>query len=603
MKDSKALREWFSWLIGGALVVGSIGSCVVGCGTNELGQLRSQLEARIQETDAEVVGIYFKDLVSGDSLLLDADRRMHAASMMKVPVMVQLFRDAEAGRLSFADSLRLTKTFSSIVDGSAYELGVPDDSDTTLYARLGEKETIQRLTELMITVSSNLATNMLIEVVDAKRAQATMRELGADSIAVLRGVEDIKAYRAGLNNTTTARDLGVIFGAIADQRAASAASCREMVEILSRQEHNHGIPAGLPAGTRVAHKTGWITGIRHDGGIVYPDASNPFVLVVLTRGIAEPGVADELIADVARIVHQHVRPATASPTLLESSQARPARIAISFDDLPWNGPAPPGGISRATAKLLSSLEERGAPATGFVTCGQIPRDSAALRLWLEREIPLGNHSTDHRDLNDAPLFQWLDDVRRCDDRLRSFGAIPRYFRFPFLHQGPTAERRDAALAMLRELGYGIGHVTVDNSEWILARPYDRALRRGDETESRRIGNLFVEHIMAAVRHYQVIAQQKFGRDVDHILLLHSNALVTDHLASLLDTLTAQGFRFVTIAEALQDPVYRLADGYIGPKGLSWLYRAEPASPEDVAWDDAEAANLRLRLQGGDDSGH
>jgi hypothetical protein len=109
--------------------------------------------------------------------------------------------------------------------------------------------------------------------------------------------------------------------------------------------------------------------------------------------------------------------------------------------------------------------------------------------------------------------------------------------------------------------------------------------------------------MAAVRHYRGIAQRKFARDVDHILLLHSNALVADHLASLLDSLTAEGFRFVTIEEALRDSVYRVADGYIGAKGLSWLYRVEAGSAEDVAWDDTQAASLRLRLQGRDESGH
>ncbi|UCF21308.1 MAG: serine hydrolase [Gemmatimonadota bacterium] len=266
--------------------------------------LESKVRARIGETDAEVVGVYYKNLVTGDSVLIDADTRVHAASMMKVPVMIQLFRDAEAGISSLDDSLVITKTFKSIVDESPYDLAAPDDSDTTLYARLGERVTVRQLTELMITVSSNLATNMLIERVGAARVQATMRELGADSIAVLRGVEDIKAYEAGLSNTTTARDLGVIFSAIARGRAASRESCHAMVDILARQEFNEGIPASLPAGTRVAHKTGSITEIRHDGGIVYGEDGPAFVLVVLTGGIADPDVADGLIADIARLLFE-----------------------------------------------------------------------------------------------------------------------------------------------------------------------------------------------------------------------------------------------------------------------------------------------------------
>jgi len=277
-----------------------------GCAAEPVAELRSRLQSRISESGAEVVGVYFRNLASGDSLLLDVESRVHAASMMKVPVMIQLYRDAEAGRLSLDDSLTISKTFTSIVDGTPYELGAPDDSDTTLYARVGEKETVRQLTELMITVSSNLATNMLIELVGAERVQATMRQLGADSIAVLRGVEDIKAYRAGLNNTTTARDMGLIFSAIAEHRAASPESCREMIAILSRQQFNEGIPAGLPPGTQVAHKTGSIMGIRHDGGIVYPENGSPYVLVVLTRGITDSASADRLITDVSRMVYADV---------------------------------------------------------------------------------------------------------------------------------------------------------------------------------------------------------------------------------------------------------------------------------------------------------
>jgi beta-lactamase class A len=226
-----------------------------------LDALRARLAARIAAAPAEAVGLYFRDLGSGDSLLLNADHRFHAASTMKLPVMIQLFRDRDAGLLSLDDSLPVTNTFRSIVDGSPYHLDPADDSDSSLYKLVGRQVTIGRLIELMETVSSNLATNLLIDRVGATRANATAHALGADSILVLRGVEDIPAYRAGRNNTTTARDLGVLLAALAQDRAASAASCREMLDILSRQHFTEGIPAGLPAGTRVEHKTGWIEGV------------------------------------------------------------------------------------------------------------------------------------------------------------------------------------------------------------------------------------------------------------------------------------------------------------------------------------------------------
>ena len=278
-----------------------------GCAPDTMENLQTRLESRIAETEAEVVAVHFHDLSNGASLLIEPDARMHAASMMKVPVMVQLYRDRDAGRISLDDSVTITKTFRSIVDGSPYELGAPDDSDSTLYARIGERESIRRLMELMITVSSNLATNMLIELVGADRVRETTRELGADSMQVLRGVEDIKAYRAGLSNTTTARDEGIIYRAIDEGRAASPESCDEMMSVLLRQEFNEGIPAGLPEGARVAHKTGWVPGlVRHDGGIVMLEGGERYVLVVLTKSELDTDTMDELIVDISRMVHEHV---------------------------------------------------------------------------------------------------------------------------------------------------------------------------------------------------------------------------------------------------------------------------------------------------------
>jgi beta-lactamase class A len=263
------------------------------------------LRARIARSGAQAVGLYFRTLDGRDSLLLDAAQRFHAASTMKIPVMIQVFRDVDAGKLRLDDSLTVTRTFRSILDGSPYELSPSDDSDSTLYARVGSRVSVRALVELMITVSSNLAANLLIDRAGAQRANRTAHELGADSIAVLRGVEDIPAFNAGLNNTTTARDLGVLLTAIANGTAASAASCRAMVDVLARQRFNDGIPAELPPGTRVAHKTGEITAINHDAAIVYPANDPPYVVVILTRGIQDQQVSSRLIADLSLMVYRY----------------------------------------------------------------------------------------------------------------------------------------------------------------------------------------------------------------------------------------------------------------------------------------------------------
>jgi len=268
-----------------------------------LGPLRERLAARIAQAPATGVGLYYRSLTRPDSVLIGANLRFHAASTMKLPVMIQLFRDADAGLLTLDDSLSVHATFPSLVDGSPFDVDKADDSDSTLYLRVGGKASVRKLLELMITRSSNLATDILVERVGAARAQASARALGAWSIQVLRGVEDGKAYRAGLNNTTSARDLGTLLAAIAEHRAASPGSCDSMLAVLGRQEFNEGIPVGLPAGTRVAHKTGWIEAVvYHDAAVVYPPLGGSYVLVVLTGGIKEDSVAHNLVADVSRMI-------------------------------------------------------------------------------------------------------------------------------------------------------------------------------------------------------------------------------------------------------------------------------------------------------------
>jgi beta-lactamase class A len=289
------------------LLIGVLPRVSVPAASQQAGTLRDRLEARIARAPAQAVGLYYRALARPDSVLIGANLRLHAASTMKVPVMIQMFRDADAGILGLDDSLTVHTAFPSLVPGAAFTVGKEDDSDSTLHALAGRNRSVRELLELMITRSSNLATNILIERVGASRAQASARSLGAWSIHVLRGVEDGAAYRAGLNNTTTARDLGVLLAAIATGQAASRPACDSMLAILGRQEFNEGIPIGVPPGTRVAHKTGWIGEVvYHDAAVVYPPGRQSYVLVVLTGGIKEDSVAHNLVADLSRIVYEMV---------------------------------------------------------------------------------------------------------------------------------------------------------------------------------------------------------------------------------------------------------------------------------------------------------
>lgn len=273
---------------------------------DSLDSLRASIGRRVAVVKDAVVGVAFHEIASGDSLFINADDSFHAASTMKVPVMIELYRRIDAGGLRLDQRVLLVNQFGSIVDGSPYPLDAGADSDSAAYALVGQRVPVSELINRMITRSSNLATNALIELAGAANANATAHALGAKNIRVLRGVEDTKAFQAGLNNTTTARDLAVLLEAIETGRAASRASCDAMRDVLLHQEFNGEIPAGLPAGTKVAHKTGWITGVLHDAAVVYPAGRKPYVLVVLTRGIPNDAVARALIADVSRLVYAHI---------------------------------------------------------------------------------------------------------------------------------------------------------------------------------------------------------------------------------------------------------------------------------------------------------
>ena len=291
----------------GALVVAAAVSCAPAAvqHAERLPSLASRLTDRIRAVPGAEVAVSYRDLATGDSLDLGADVDFHAASTMKIPVMLEVLRSVEARRLRLDQEVLLENRFQSIVDGSSYSLDAGDDSDSLMYTRVGTRVPVRDLLERMIVRSSNLATNALIALVGAARVNETAHALAATHIRVLRGVEDGKAFAAGMNNTTTSADLAVLLERIERKEALSAGSAGLMKEILLRQEFNGEIPAGVPAGTPVAHKTGSITATLHDAAIVYPSGRPPYVLVVLTRKIPDESVARRLIVDISRLVWEH----------------------------------------------------------------------------------------------------------------------------------------------------------------------------------------------------------------------------------------------------------------------------------------------------------
>lgn len=273
--------------------------------TTPLQNLEQELLKTMEGCGGEYAVAYY-DLSSGESLQLNADKKYHAASTMKVPVMIELYRQVSLGNLSMNDSILVKNEFKSIVDSSLYTLSIEDDSDSIVYQNIGKQMSLADLTYQMITVSSNFATNILIQLVGGEQTTATMRTLGARDIEVLRGVEDIKAFDQGLSNSTTANDLMSIFKALAKGEAGTPEHTEEMISILKDQAFNEIIPAQLPSNVQVAHKTGVITGVHHDAGIVYLPDARSYVLVLLSEKLEDFDRCTDMMATLSKVVYDHM---------------------------------------------------------------------------------------------------------------------------------------------------------------------------------------------------------------------------------------------------------------------------------------------------------
>lgn len=278
----------------------------LGCSTEDpLIQLRQDILEKI-DGQPGTYAIAFLDLEdSTNTLLINEKEVFHAASTMKTPVMIEVFKQDLIGGLHLEDSIEVKNTFYSIVDSSTYQMEIGEDSEEKLYARIGQKATIRDLVYDMITYSSNLATNIIIDKVDARKVTQTMRDMGAMDIQVLRGVEDSKAYDLGLNNTTTAYDLMLIFKQIGTGKAVSPKASESMIEILLDQKFNEEIPALLPDDVKVAHKTGWISTASHDSGLVILPDQSKYVLVIMSKNWESSDASNQLKAEISRMIYDY----------------------------------------------------------------------------------------------------------------------------------------------------------------------------------------------------------------------------------------------------------------------------------------------------------
>ena len=267
------------------------------------------LETEIKEIEkksgAQAIAVALHDLETGLELRYHADRWFHAASTIKVPILLGAFAAIDRGDLLPHSRVHVRNRFLSCVEDIPFRVESGRDSNSAVHNAIGKMMRVDELAYHMITTSSNLATNLLLGVMGSEAVNGTLRQLKVEKgIELRRGVEDELAFEKGINNRVTADGLLRILVLLAQGKAFSPALSRRMMDILHGQEFNQGIPALLPKGARVAHKTGEISTVAHDAGVIYLPKRKPYVLVILTEWGPAASGRSRTIAAISHAIYE-----------------------------------------------------------------------------------------------------------------------------------------------------------------------------------------------------------------------------------------------------------------------------------------------------------
>lgn len=268
--------------------------------------LRDRILAIGEEAGASAVAVAAYDFEHHTTWSLNAHRWFHAASTIKVPVLLAVYEAVSQHRFEPYSRVHVRNRFLGAVDGKPFRVSQNSDANAAVHAAIGHMMTVQELAEHMIVTSSNLATNLLLDLVGVDAARAALARLHLGGLDLRRGVEDELAWDHGINNRVTAAGLCDAMRLIEEGEAVSPEASRAMLDILHQQRFRSGIPAGLPEVARVAHKTGEISTIAHDAGIVYLDGRDAYVVVILTEWPPEVNGRQETIARISRAVYEYM---------------------------------------------------------------------------------------------------------------------------------------------------------------------------------------------------------------------------------------------------------------------------------------------------------
>ena len=269
---------------------------------------RPELGERIvkiaRDAGFDAVGVAVHDCGTGRDFSMEGERTFHAASTIKVAVLLAIYKLAEEGRIRLGDTLHVRNRFRSLVGGQVFRVAANRDGDGDVHRRLGRSLRLHELARAMIVRSSNLATNLLLDHIGLDAVRRILGEAGIGGVEVARGVEDTRAFEAGISNRVTANGLVGLFRLLCGGDFLRPDTREQMLEILHAQEFNSMIPERLPKGARVAHKTGEISTVCHDAGIVFPPGRKPYVLAILTEMPASVETRTGPVAEISRAIYE-----------------------------------------------------------------------------------------------------------------------------------------------------------------------------------------------------------------------------------------------------------------------------------------------------------
>ena len=531
------------------------------------------------------VGASAELLETGKNLIsFHAGEHFPMQSVYKLPIAMAVLHKIDHGRLRLDAEIR--------VDKSEY---IPKSSHSPLRDSFpnGITVTIRELLRLAVSESDGSASDVLLRLLGGAQAvMVFLRDHGLHDVQVLDTEKRLAEDNAvQYRNWATPDGTIAVLRVLLESSALSPASRDLLLQFMTETTTYPGRLKGLlPTTAIVAHKTGssgtlnGLAAATNDIGIAtLPDGRHLAIAVFVSDSKADDKTRDAVIARIARLAWN-----------LAGGPDR--AVAITIDDLPRGGDG--GGqsfedIRDMTKRLLAPFREQRIPLTGFVHAGLTRLNPDELRqilnLWLDAGADLGNHTYSHADLNNTAVQEYEQDILKDDAVLRTIldarGKTLEFFRYPFLHTGATAEARREIQDVLRVHGYRNAPVTFDNSDYMFAFAYIKP------EFAARVKAEYLPYLESIAAFFERRSVEVAGHEFPQILLIHASELNSQMMPEILAMFQRRGYRFVSLSEALADPVYQLSDEYAGRGGFSWIHRwsmtkgmpgkAEPDEPDWV----------------------